>query len=97
MSTVLMGHKTQLSVRIDDGVITLLDAHIARSRQAGHRVTKEKLVEDAIRKAYPDPLTHGANWLPTIDGKIVTHWDPRSNTGLLDMLDEFETNRGDAA
>ncbi|MCL2464368.1 MAG: hypothetical protein FWF28_04780 [Micrococcales bacterium] len=81
--------KVQISVRLERSVAQRLDRQIAQARRAGRRVTKEKLVADAIVLAFPEPESarlpvHRASWLATTD--------PRSTTALLDLLDEVEAS-----
>ncbi|MDR0416807.1 MAG: hypothetical protein LBH76_05745 [Propionibacteriaceae bacterium] len=80
--------KVQLSVRVDEQVARRLDAKVAQARQAGRRVTKERLVSDAIMAAYPDNA--GDSWLPVHQAAFAVDVDPRSTTALLDLLDDLE-------
>ena len=68
MSTIasLKPDKVQLSVRIEDHVMRLLDAEVARARLAGQKTTKERLASDAIIAAYSDHdhPTRPHGWLP---------------------------------
>jgi len=55
--------KVQLNVRVEPRVIELLDAQVEHARHAGHRVSKERLVSDAIMAAYgaeKHPPAHAA-------------------------------------
>ena len=80
--------RTQISVRVDQHVVDLLNAKIAQEKRNGRRVTKEKLVTDAITAAYDQP-EHG--WLPVSKSEWIAPVDLCSNAALLDFLDETET------
>jgi hypothetical protein len=80
----------QLSLRVDQQVARLLDAKVVQARRAGRRVTKERLVSDAVLAAYPDPAGAGDDWLPVHRGEFTAEVDPRSTTALLDLVDGAE-------
>ena len=80
--------KVQLSVRVDQRVMSLLDAQVVNARRRGRRVTKEELVSDAILSAYPG--SGETDWLPVHTADWTAQIDPRSNTALLDFLDSSE-------
>ncbi len=81
--------RIQLNVRVDRQAADLLEIQIARARQEGRRVTKERLVSDAILSAYGDQPE--SDWLPVHHGT----WNPpaeasRSNAALFDWLDGLD-------
>lgn len=78
--------KVQLSVRVDENVVRRLDELVAQARRVGQRLTKERLVADAIMTAYPDSAID----LPVHQGALLASLDPRSNTALLDFLDSTQ-------
>jgi hypothetical protein len=79
-----------LNVRVDDEVMRRLDAQVALSRREGRRVTKERLVSEAVLAAYPASGVVDSNFLPTHESTLLVDYDPRSNTSLLSALDEIE-------
>jgi hypothetical protein len=80
--------KEQLNARVDRSVMRLLDRQLARERRAGRKVTKERLVADAIVAAYQEPTD--ADWLPVHRGVFTAELDPGSNSALLDFADQAE-------
>jgi hypothetical protein len=74
---------------VDPRVVKTLDAKVAEARRAGKRVTKERLVSDAVLTTYSDSATR----LPEFSCEWVTDIDPYSNTALLDFLDGHEAIR----
>ena len=84
--SVPTAEKRMLNVRVDEQVMRRLDEELAQARRAGRKVTKERLVADAIMLAYPD----GADSLPVHQAVWKATTDPRSNTALLDLLDDLE-------
>jgi hypothetical protein len=88
--------RTQLSVRVDQRVIDMLNDRIAREKRSGRRVTKEQLVSDAITGTYGDAeAEHG--WLPTLDSKFIGPPEIlESNSAMLDFLDKTEAEAREA-
>ena len=81
--------RVQISVRLDKRIADLLDAKVAHEKSIGHKVTKEKVVADAIVQTCGDEQPkHG--WLPVMDGEWIAPIDLTSNVALLDFLDETE-------
>jgi len=78
--------KRMLNVRVDEQVMERLDEEIAQARRAGRKVTKERLVADAITRVYPGRDTS----LPVHQAEWVAPVDPRSTRALLDFLDDSE-------
>lgn len=88
MSDLTSG-KVMLNVRVPIEVMGRLNAKVDQARRSGRKVTKERLVSDAIMSAYPaaepDP-----DWLPSHEAAWVADIDPYSNVALLDFMDRTE-------
>jgi len=83
--------KTQLNVRVDRRAAELLDARVAQAKRAGRRISKEKLVSDAIIAAYGE-AEHG--WLPVFECRWVAPPEAAtSNSVLLDWLEQTEADQ----
>ena len=82
--------KVQLSVRVSAQVAQLLDTEVAKASRNGQRITKERLVSDAIVATYSESFQDG-DWLPVHHGEFKVQVDPRSNSALLDLLDADQT------
>ena len=78
-----------LNVRVPRTVMGLLDTRVEQERRANRRVTKEKLVADAIQARFA-PSTD--EWLPTHEATLAPI-DHLSNAALLDLLDELEARQ----
>lgn len=78
--------KRMLNVRVDEQVMTRLDEELTQARRTGKKVTKERLVVDAIMRVYP-PVDEG---LPVHQAAWMAQIDPHSTTALLDFLDSAE-------
>ena len=88
----LAADKKQLNVRVDRHAAELLDAQIARAKRAGRRVSKEKLVSDAIVAAYGGEPEHG--WLPVFESRWVAPAETAtSNAAMLDWLERTEAGQ----
>ena len=95
MST-LTSEKRQLNVRVDRRAAELLEARVAQAKRAGRRVTKEKLVSDAIVAAY-DQEHDDLIWLPVCHGT----WNAppeaaTSNAALWDWIEQVEAEQAEA-
>ena len=84
--SVMTEEKRMLNVRVDEQVMRRLDDQLAQARRAGRKMTKERLVADAIMLAYPGREVA----LPVHEAVWAADIDPRSNTALLDLLDDIE-------
>ena len=85
--------KVQLSVRVEDRVMGLLDAEVAQARSAGSKITKERLVSDAVTAAHGDHRpTRPHGWLPEHHATLLVDVDPCSSTALLDIQDNLEAS-----
>jgi len=81
--------KVQLCVRVDPQIANLIDDQVAKAKNAGHRITKEKLVSDAITAVYQD--SDGGVDLPVHRAIYTSEVDPSSTTALLDFVDRSES------
>jgi len=86
------GEKTMLNVRVTSEVMSRLDAKINQAKQSGRKVTKERLVSDAILSAYP-AAGEDSDWLPFHESTWAADADPYSNAALLDFMDSTEAQQ----
>ena len=82
--------KTMLNVRVTSEVMSRLDARIDQARRSGRKVTKERLVSDAILATYP---ATDSDWLPSHESIWAADADPYSNAALLDFMDGAEVQQ----
>ena len=90
--SVMTSEKVMLNVRVSSEVMGRLDAKIEQAKRSGHRMTKERLVSDAILSAYPAAIQN-TDWLPSHEATWVAGADPYCNAALLDFMDNAEVPR----
>jgi len=89
---VLAADKAQLNVRVDRRAADLLNARVAQAKRKGQRISKEKLVSDAILATYGGEPDHG--WLPVLGCRwVAPAGTASSNAAMLDWLERTEAGQ----